>query len=901
MTRRSRFLPSLALLAASCVAATAQAQITPLALDEGATGLGLALRQLPVSASVLYITAHPDDENNGVLVMLNRGRGVKTALLTLTRGDGGQNAIGPELFEALGILRTEELAAIHRYDGAQQFFTRAFEFGFSFSVEETFAKWGREEILADVVRVIRRVRPDVILTMPLEGRGGGQHHQASAQLAREAFRVAADPSRFPEQIREGLRPWQARKLYQGGTGGGPLEGTAPEASTVVVKTSDYDPLLGMSWFQLGMLSRAMHKCQGAGQLGASPGDGRAPYLLVDSEPRTAATETDLLQDVDSSMPGLARFARGQDAPFLTEGLAAIDAAARDALAAYDARGPERALPAVARGLTAARTLRNTLRDSPLDAVAKYEIERRLASKEQDFERALGLAQGVLLRVTADDGDVARGQTFRVTARAFNQGRQPLSVEAIELRVPAGWTLARSAGEAATLGPGERAEWRYAVTVGPAARYSQPYWKRNPKVDRYDIESPEHHTLPWSPPDVVAALRYAAGGVTAALELPAYFRYEGPWVGGEKQKVVNVVPLLSVASTPGIAVIPTSSAVQRREFRVNVSNNVNGASTVSVRLEAPAGWTVEPKDQKLELRSEGEERSVRFFVTPPAGLKAGDHELRAVAVRGNEEFRAGYQTIAYDHIQERHLIRPAVSRVAALDAALAPGILVGYVSGAGDDVPEAIEQLGARLALLNADDLAYGDLSKYTTIVTGVRAYRSRKDLRAYNGRLLEYAERGGNLVIQYNRTFEFNQLAGQPTAEGSIFSRPREADSAFAPYPAMVTDDRVTVEEAPLRVLVPGARLLTTPNRIGDADFAGWVQERGLNFLRAKDERYQDLLAASDPWPNNPGEKRGLLTVANVGKGTWTYVGLGLWRQLSAGTPGAYRLLANLLSQPRGE
>jgi LmbE family N-acetylglucosaminyl deacetylase len=248
------------LLFAMLLAPSALAQITPLALDEGATGLGLAMRRLPVSGRVLYVTAHPDDENNGVLVALRRGRGLETALLTVTRGDGGQNEIGPELFQAIGILRTEELMALHRYDGARQFFTSAYEFGYSFSVEETFEKWGREEILRDVVRTVRLFRPDVILTLSLEAPGGGQHHQAAAQLARDAFRAAADPGRFADQIQQGLRPWQARKIYQGGTGGGPMEGRQPPPGpSLTMSTADYDPLTGMSHHQLGMLSRTMHK------------------------------------------------------------------------------------------------------------------------------------------------------------------------------------------------------------------------------------------------------------------------------------------------------------------------------------------------------------------------------------------------------------------------------------------------------------------------------------------------------------------------------------------------------------------------------------------------------------------------------------------------------------------
>ena len=261
---------------------------------------------------------------------------------------------------------------------------------------------------------------------------------------------------------------------------------------------------------------------------------------------------------------------------------------------------------------------------------------------------------------------------------------------------------------------------------------------------------------------------------------------------------------------------------------------------------------------------------------------------------------GYQTIAYDHIQERHLFQPAESRVKTIAVKVAPGVHVGYVRGAGDEVPPAIEQVGARLSFLEPDDVAYGDLSQYTTIVTGIRAYQTRPDLKAYHGRLMKYVEEGGHLVVQYNK-FEFNALYEPPPGDGGFnFSRPRDQVSPFAPYPAAVTSNRVSVEEAPVKLLDPDDPALAAPNRIGDRDFAGWVQERGLYFFGARDPRYKELLAASDPWPKNPGEKVGMLTVATVGRGTWTYVGLGLWRQLPAGTDGAYRLLANLVSRPRG-
>lgn len=889
----------LTLLAALVLAigATASAQVTPPPHDQGAVGLGLALRHLPVDGSVLYVTAHPDDENNGLLVMLNRGRGLKTALLTSTRGDGGQNEIGPELFQAIGILRTEELENVHRYDGADQYYSRAFEFGYSFSVEETYEKWGREEILADVVRVIRTVRPDVIVTMPREAPGGGQHHQATARLAHEAFRVAADPARFPEQIREGLRPWQARKVYQT-AGGGPGDmgrGPAP-AGVVSVSTAAFDPLLGMSYQQVGTLARAAHRCQGMGQLEAFPATGVARFSLVDSEPAVTGPEDDILSGVDTSLGRLVQLA-GADAaklPSLAADLQAIDADARRALGAYDAQAPHRTLAPLAAGLTKVRALRATIGSSALGADARAELDWRLDRKEQDFVKALALAQGLVVHVTVNDGDVVRGQSFTTTVQAFNTGREPVAVDRVALAVPDGWTATLKEGAPKTLGSNEAVSLVYDVTVGPAARYSQPYWKYNPAVDRYDIERPQDFPRPWSPPDVVASVRFTSAGVGADITSPAYFRYEGPWVGGEKQKVVNVVPALSVRLSPEVGIVPLAAAGQRREFRVSVLNNAKSGSTVAVRLETPTGWKVEPAEASLTFALEEEEATARFFVTPPAGLTEGETAIRAVAVRNGEEFREGYQVIAYDHIQARHLYHPAVARVKTIDVAVAPGVSVGYVMGSGDEVPQAIRQLGVPVTLLSSDDIAYGDLSRFTTIITGIRAYEQRPDLRAHNQRLLDFARAGGHLVVQYNKV-GFNWLGASSPGWGA---KPPAA-SPYVPYPGVVTSNRVTVEEAPITILTPDRTELTTPNRLAERDWANWRQERGLYFFGANDPRYVDLLASQDPWEKNPGVKKGLLTVAPLGEGTWTYVGLGLWRQLPAGTPGAYRVLANLISRPR--
>ena len=435
----------LTLSAFLCVA-TAGAQPSPPPLDEGGVGLGLALRRLGVTARVLYVTAHPDDEHNAVLVRLSRGEGVRTALLTLTRGEGGQNAVGPELGTALGVLRTEELMEIHRYDAVEQYFGRAYEFGFSFSVEESFQKWGREETLGDVVRVVRSFRPDVILTLALESTGGGQHHQAAAQLARDAFRAAADPARFPEQVAQGLRPWQAHALYRSGVGGGD---NPNDADAAPVPIAVFDPLLGMTWTELGGLARRAHRSQ---DQGAGRGPATAPparYVLVDSEPALPSSHG-LLDGVDPTLPGLLRFLSDRETPAakaMAAKLEQLQIGVGKAQAAFEPRNPERTAHWLQVLL---RILRELPREVPEDG--RDEVVARLAEEQRDVERALALALGVRLSAQARDDAVVPGQGFGVDVSLRNEGREPLRLGALALDVPPGWTAAPSEDVPAQVAP-----------------------------------------------------------------------------------------------------------------------------------------------------------------------------------------------------------------------------------------------------------------------------------------------------------------------------------------------------------------------------------------------------------------------------------------------------------------
>ncbi len=892
-----------AMLAIAAVGFGTAAYAQPLASGEGREALGVALRQLNSTGSFMSIVAHPDDENNALLARLSRGEGHRAVLLSATRGDGGQNEIGAELFDALAVLRTEELHAAHRLDGAEQYFTRAVDFGYSFSIEETFERWGREEILGDFVRMIRTIRPDVVSALPPGGRGGGQHHQASAVLAHEAWHAAADPDRFPEQIAEGLAPWQARKFYYRvgfpfGRGAGPpgfrSRSTAdPEVTTVDL--GGYDPLLGTTWTDIGSRARGMHKCQGTSQLVALPaGAAGGRYRLAETAipEHSASADTGLFDGVDTSIRGLARFAGENPPDELQRTLQLIESHASDALRAFERgwgrfhraggepiRGSGPGNEPLIAGLEAVRDLRARLAGLGLSEDARREIDFRLAAKERQFERAVLLDFAVQIDAFADDGVVTPGQSVQVTVRAANQGAggggSGVTVREVSLLGFDG----EAACESGPIGAGGAYVCDQQVRIPADARPTDIHWSHVAGADRYALDPDVPFGLPFRPTPFRAVVEMELGGrARVAVERPVRYRYVDDVFTGEKRMDLQVVPRFAVSMTPDIAIIPAGSGTAR-EVRVTVTNTGPEAAEGSVVLDVPAGWSAAPPSVPVRLSREDESRTVRFSVSA-GGTAAGEHTVRAAVENAGETFERGYQVIEYPHIERRHIGRPAAGTFKIIDVAIAPDLVVGYIEGVGDAVPPAIVQLGARLEFIDADELAWGDLSRFDVIVTGVRAYERRQDLRANNDRLLEYADNGGTVIVQYNK-FEFNQ-------------------AQYGPYPAVVSRNRVTDEGAPIRILANDHPVFAWPNPVGPATWEQWVQERGLYFLGERDDRYADLVELEDTFEFNPGLKRGALVEAHPGRGRWIYVGLGLWRQLPAGTTGAYALLANLLSLGAG-
>ena len=872
------------------------------AQDGGHVALGLAVRKLGVSGTFMQAPAHPDDETNALFAMFTHGMGLRSIDLQNNRGDGGQNEIGPELFRDMAVLRTSELLSAHRIDGAEQYFTRAIDYGYSFDPEEVIAKWGRKDIVGDYVRLIRMLRPEVVLTMNIQGRGGDRAHEATAVLVREAYQAAGDPSMYPEQFREGLRPWWPRKLYFSGGGRGGAAGgrgaasdatAAPPAVKLVrVNTSVYDPLLGRTYAEIGADARSNHKCQGVGGMAPLPGGGGrggaggGGYQLVASTipSQMDKDETSLFDGVDTSLTGLAQFAGPNPPAALTAGLAAIADAARRAQKAFGSGDDTGTTAPVEAGLAALRELRAKLPTLGLSDLARYEIDFRLQIKERDYQDAALAALGLTFDAVADDRLVVGGQPVRVTVLASNRGASDVNVTAVSL---AGFDTPGSC----QAGPLKK-DAVYTCTAdvhvpknekSTTPYFTDDYWK-HPANQAIDIFAPDvPFGLPFRPTQFRVTLHLNAGEAGLTKELPVQFRYVKDTYFGEKRMELNVVPAFSLRVTPALAVIPSAAGPAGkpvvREIYVAVTNGTKGKAQASVALELPSAWTATPASVPLTFGYEDESLSARFQVTAPPRAKVGEYTLRAVVTSpafDGEKFANGYQEIEYPHIQRRQVIKPAESALKVVDVKTTSNVRVGYIVGVGDQVPSAIEQLGAKLAFIEQDELAWGDLSKYDVIVTGVRAYERRADLRAYNRRLLEYAAQGGTVIVQYNK-MEFNR-------------------EDYGPYPAKVSGNRVSDETVPVKLLMPDHPVFNYPNKIGPAAWDGWVQERGLYFLGEKDKRYVDLLSMTDSFKDNPGEKLGSLVEGKIGTGRWIYLGLGLWRQLPAGTDGAYQLLANLLS-----
>lgn len=851
-----------------------RAQVRPV-YDTGAEGLVQLLDRLPTVGSVLHTGAHPDDEDSALIARLARGDHARVAYLSLNRGEGGQNVIGPEQGEALGVVRTEELLQARRLDGGEQLFTRTYDFGFSKRREEAEQKWGVETALADVVRAIRLFRPLVVVSRwtgtPIDGHG---QHQLAGQLTRLAFDQAGDPARFPEHAAEGLRPWRPLKLYVSE----PFRPDPAFAPTLRLDTGRFDPVLGRSYFEIAMEGRSQHKSQEQG-VPELRGPQSSGVRLVASSVSAPSPEGHVFDGIDVSIAGIAAVA-GLPAGSLAEELAAVQGSAQRAAEAFVPKEPARAIPALAEGLRAVRDTRRALEGTEATAEAKAEAAFLLLRKEREFEEALEAAAGVVVDALADTETVAAGETAIVTTRVFVPDPRVVTVGSIDLRVPAGWKVV--ATTAPPPAPGRRrpraetalSEASFEITVGGDAAPTQPYWLHSPRRgDLYQWPDGAARGRPFGDPVAEAVVGLEIGGAAVSARRAVQYRLIDP-ARGELRRDLDVVPALTLDVEPDLLVLATSAADRARQVSVRIEKGARSPLAGQVRLDLPPGWRSEPVEAPFRLDARGERVGIHFRVSVPRGAEASAYRVAARASVGDRTFDRALRAIEYPHIQTHRLYSRAEAVVRVFDLQVAP-VRVGYVMGSGDRVPEAIRSMGLSLALLDEDALSTGDLARFDTIVVGVRAAQVRPDFVATHGRLLDFARQGGTLLVQYQR--------------------PEYAERALPPFPAKICG-RVTDEAAAVTILRTAHPAFTFPNRIGPGDWEGWVQERSLEHLDDFDPRYRTLLEAHDP---GEGHMDGSIVVAELGRGRYVYTGLSFFRQLPAGVPGAYRLFANLLSLPK--
>jgi len=770
----------------------------------GAARIRQALDRLNVVGSVLMIAAHPDDENTALLAYFARGRHVRTGYLSLTRGEGGQNFIGPEQGEALGVIRTEELLAARRIDGAEQFFSRAIDFGFSKKADETLAKWGREEILGDVVWTIRRFRPDVIVLRfsgtPRDGHG---QHQASAILGKEAFDAAADPSRYPEQLKW-VKPWRAKRLVWNAFAFNREQQKANEAlpNTVTIDSGEYNPVLGYSYEEIAGMSRSEHRSQAMG-VPERKGAWKNHLVPVSGDP----AKQDPFDGIDLTWK---RVAGGES----------VGALIAEATRQFDA-----------------------------------------AHKLSELDEAIALCAGLWMDASAQAASVVPGGELKINAQAINRSTVPATLERVEI---AGAGSATDASTAA-LAPNQLVTRTLSVRIPANEPYTQPYWLREPRHgDRYTVADQTLLGLPETPAPLVVRFAVKVQDDELVFVRPVQHRYVDT-ARGERVRPLEIVPPVALKLPETALLFPTGDA---KAIEIAVKSTTGPASG-EVKLAAPAGWNVEPASRPYQLSSGGQQVIVDFRLTPPA------QPSHAVLTASEGVSASGMQVIDYPHIPPQTLFPKSSSVMVRADIRTLAR-RVGYIMGPGDDMPDALRQLGCEVTLLDAGTLATGDLSRFDAIVTGVRAHSSRPDMLANRARLLDYVSHGGTLVVQYNRP------------EG-IF----HPGDTIAPYPLTISHQRVSVEEAPVEFTNAASPLLETPNRITPEDFAGWVQERGLYFADQWDPKYQTIFVCNDP-----GEKPlpGGTLYTKYGKGVYIFTAYSWFRQLPAGVPGAYRIFANLIS-----
>ncbi len=891
-----------------------------LPIDQGSAALWQSLQKLHTRASLAMITAHPDDEDGGMLTYESRGKGVDTTLLTLNRGEGGQNVMTSDYWDELGTLRTQELLAAGNYYGVHQYFTRVADFGFSKTIEEALKTWGEQRVLYDAVRVIRMQRPLVVSSVFIGNVSDGHgHHQVAGYTAQMVYKMAGDPKVFPDQIKAGLLPWSPLKVY----GRVPFARVTKEgiydyatghyapvrfknyvddtwieavpSTTVEIQTGDYNPLLGATYMQIAREGLNNQKSQNGGIAIPLPRPASTPYHLYASRIKSSDRESSFFDGIDITLGGIASYAPTSEQGPWREKLNALNATVETASKNFDAGKPSAIAPTLAQGLAQTNALLDELAKSKLPEEARYNMVHELTIKQRQFNLALQQSLGLTLLANIADGPgsspmrsspfgdmsvqvptsqtVIPGQSLSVAVHVSNEGGESVSLNDVQVisQAGAGWTITPKASITGDLPSCSTKDEAFDVTIPRTAELTKPYFSRpNLEQSYYDIGDPRYLNLPTRPYPLLARAAVTYHDVTINIEGVVQTVNHVNGIGPVLQPLL-VAPAISLTVTPQAGIVPLNDG--GFDLHIKLHSSVKGPAKGTVRLDLPKGWASTPESSDFSTRREGEDENLSFHVQPGT-VEAKPYAITAVAEYDGQKYTEGFETVGYPGVRPYPHYRAAIYRTTGVDVKTAPGLKIGYIMGTGDDVAMSLEYLGIHPTMLSPEDIAKGDLSQYDAIVLGIRAYAARSELKTFNNRLLEYAHNGGTVIVQYQT---------------------QEYDRNYGPYPLTLSGDpeKVVEENEKVQLLVPNDPVLNWPNKITTADFDNWVEERGHGFMRQWDSHYIALTEMHDV--DQDPQKGGLL-YARYGKGSYVYLSYAFFRQMPEGVPGSFRIMANLIS-----
>ena len=834
----------------------------PIFEEIGTAGIYQSLMKIPVVADFASIGAHPDDDDSGMFAYMTKGEQIRVANVISNRGEGGQNAIGPELYQGLGVIRTSELLAARNIDGAEQYFLSAYDFGFSKTGKEALTFWNSEKLIGDMVRFIRTFRPQVVLNhhgSEYDSVTGHGQHQGLGEIVPYAIAAAADPAKYPEQIAEGLLPWTVSKVYQRGTG------------EVVIDRGEFDPVIGRSYQQIGTEGRSFHRTQSMANV-QNLGPSVTQYLMVDSTIDESLKGEFFFDGIDTTLPGIASLAGDMEIliPFLRPALTVLDSEISSIIEDYNPKHPELIVERLVGVLTELKTLNANVGKSLVSPVEKNYIQTILTRKISETEIAILKTTGIILEVFTPQEVYTAGDSVKADFSLYNVGKIPVKVLQFGLAADNG-DVVDKAVDTVIVNNGICKD-TLSLTIDERTPVSRIFWTVE---DKNIAVSPEDEAIinkPFRDYPVIGYAKVQIGDEAIIIKNPAQYRYRDQ-VSGEERDATAVLAPYSIKMSPTNIIVNKANVAQKIDLLVTVTANRKG--TVDLSFDKADGLQIVAEKSSLSFNTPQSTQQIKAVLEIPAGYDKGKYDIKAYIRDGNSVISSGYSEISYPHIENQYLYAPSESALSVMDVAMADGVKIGYVQY-NDSIPEYLAQIGINVDILTPEMISGSDFSEYDTIVIGPLAYEFRDDLVKNNKKLLEWVSKGGVLIVQYTRTGKWNSLN-------------------VGPYPSTVGSNRVTEEDAEMRILQPNNPIFNAPNKITDADFDGWVQERGLYFMNKWDSRFTPLLASNDIGESS---QEGGLVIAEYGDGLWIYSAYAFFRQIPGAVPGGFRLFANMLSLP---